>query len=574
MKTFLPSVILLTTLVFFSSHAKAQNTDLPNPNKNIKVLPAGSFVIAMDKTYQANPGYFNIKTYGLLVNLMNGGIRLRWVIDSGKVHGAADFSVLAEKITPSFVAAGTTPKDFKAGPFVITPSDTALARLFITIYNNSMTPVNKINVYRTTAPVNVNVRYDLTAVKPKAAVLNDGGKGSIQIAYMTAASIPSTNYKILDSAVNLYNGCYTFASEPHNDGGGSFPIARIVDSLRDFVQKGGNFLAECAAIETYENVSHSQSSLGIDVLNNAIKTNINYANPDLSYAQFDGIFTPEQGGSCQSWTRKSGSVALNNFYPVINGSTAATDSVFGATVSKHRSGKGGLIFYLGNHSFSGNTDDDINGIRLYMNAFLTPAAYGNCPLYQCDGNGQCGPLPVTLKSFKAKKLNLQQVQLNWSTSTELNAKEFIIERSFDGISFVGIGRVNAQGYSSTEVAYAFQDQSPKNGYNYYRLTEISNDSKVSYSEIVSVYFSGKNLGLEVYPAPARESITVDMNSFSATNNLISIFDLTGKAMINKLKVNSNSVKIDVRAFPAGTYILKAVDANGTMLQSKFSVIKH
>lgn len=596
MKIFLRPIFLLVLSVFALIKVNAQNTDLPNPNNNIKVLPAGSFVIAMDKTYQATSGYFNLKAYGLLVNLMNGGIRLRWIIDSGKVHNGTDISVAAERMAPSFVAAGVTPKDFKAGPFVITPSDTALARIFITIYNNSMTAANKVNVYRTTAPVNVNVRYDLTGVKPKAAILNDGGKGDIQVAFMETASIPSTNYKILDSAINLYNGCYTFASEPHNDGSGNFPINRIVDSVKDFVAKGGNFLAQCHAISTYENGEFNsggiptspnlvQASIGITgggTGGNLYKTattlipdaNVNYANADLSYAQFDGIYKAHQTGFLSEWYRINNGAALNNFYPVINGNTPATDSFFSATVSKHRSGKGGLIFYLGNHTFSGTTDEDINGQRMYLNAFLTPAAYGNCPLYQCNGGPECGPLPVTLKSFKAKKINVQQVQLNWATSTELNAKEFIVERSFDGVSFVGIGKLTAKGFSSNEVAYAYQDLSPNKGYNYYRLTEISNDARMTYSEIIAVYFSGDATGLDVYPAPARETVNVDMNGFTANNNIVSVYDLTGKVMINKLKVNSNSTKLDVRSFPAGTYILRATDTNGKILQSKFSVIKN
>lgn len=588
MKIFLRPIFLVFLSVFTLIEGNAQNTDLPNPNNNIKVLPTGSFVIAMDKTYQGtttSTSYFNLKAYGLLVNLMNGGIRLRWIIDSGKVHNGTDISVLAERMAPSFVAAGVTPKAFKAGPFVITPSDTALARIFITIYNNSMPSTAKVNVYRTTEPVNVNVRYDLTGVKPKAAILNDGGKGDIQEAFMVAASIPSTNYKILDSAINLYNGCYTFASEPHNDGTGNFPITRIVDSLKDFVAKGGNFLAQCHAISTYENFNLVQSATGITgggTGGNLYKTttqlipdaNVNYANADLSYGQFDGIYKANQTGFLQSWSRISNGAALNNFYPVINGGTAATDSIFSATVSKHRSGKGGLIFYLGNHTFSGTTDEDINGQRMYLNAFLTPAAYGNCPLYQCNGGPECGPLPVTLKSFKAKKINTQQVQLNWSTGTELNAKEFIVERSFDGVSFVGIGKLTAKGFSSNEVAYAYQDLSPGKGYNYYRLTEISTDARMTYSEIIAIYFSGNATGLDVYPAPARESVNVDMNGFSANNNFISVYDLTGKVMINKLKVNSNSTKLDVRSFPAGTYILRATDANGKILQSKFSVIKN
>ncbi|MGG9971634.1 T9SS type A sorting domain-containing protein [Ferruginibacter sp. SUN002] len=580
MKTFFLSAFMLMLSVCTALTVTAQNTDLPNPDANIQTLPVGSFVIAMDNANQNAPGYFNLKSYGLIVSLQNLGVRLRWVIKSGKAHGDADFSVTAEKAFPTFVAAGGTPKDFKAGPFVIFPTDTALARIGITLFNNSLSNSSKVNIYRTTASVNVDVRYDLKGVKPKAAILNDGGKGSIQQAFMVTASIPTTNYAILDSAVNLYNGCYTFASEPHNDGGGGFPIDRIVDSLKDFVARGGNFLAQCHAISTYENFRQVQSSNGITGGGSDYKTsnvlipdaNVGYSNADMSYAQFDGIFKANQTGFMQTWQRFPGGTALNNFYPVIVGNTAATDSIFGATVTKHVSGKGGLIFYLGNHTFSGSAVEDLNGQRMYLNAFLTPAAYASCPLYECVGTA-CGPLPIVLSYFKAKKSSAGQVQLNWTTTTELQAKEFIVERSFDGINFVGIRVIAAHGTSSSTLNYDAIDPSPVKGYNYYRLTEVSNDGRKTYSEIVSVYFSGKNMGLEIYPTVTHQNITVDMNAF-ANNNTISVYDLNGKTVINKLRVSGNSVKLDVSNLSAGTYILKAVSSNGTILQNRFVVVKN
>src|SRR5207253_726279 len=103
--------------------------------------------------------------------------------------------------------------DFKAGPFIIYPSDTALAHLVIDMYNGSMASNEKINVFRTTAATSVDVRYDLHGVIPKAAILNDGGNAPIHISYMTAAAIPSMNYVTLYSATGLTAGCYTFASE-------------------------------------------------------------------------------------------------------------------------------------------------------------------------------------------------------------------------------------------------------------------------------------------------------------------------------------------------------------------------
>ncbi|MFZ4771418.1 MAG: hypothetical protein ACOYLO_14640, partial [Ferruginibacter sp.] len=58
--------------------------DLPNPGSNLQTLPSGSYIIAMDNTNQSNTaGNFNLKSYGLIVHLLNNNVRMRWVITAG-----------------------------------------------------------------------------------------------------------------------------------------------------------------------------------------------------------------------------------------------------------------------------------------------------------------------------------------------------------------------------------------------------------------------------------------------------------------------------------------------------------
>src|SRR5258705_3011978 len=87
------TVTVMAVLFGISVSVKAQNPDLPNPTANIQTAPAGSFVIAMDNTNQANPGYFNLKSYGLIVYLMNNNKRFRWIITAGKAKDGTDMSV-------------------------------------------------------------------------------------------------------------------------------------------------------------------------------------------------------------------------------------------------------------------------------------------------------------------------------------------------------------------------------------------------------------------------------------------------------------------------------------------------
>ena len=47
---------------------------------------------------------------------------VKWVINTGKTKDGIDFTGIAERIQPSYVAPQTL--DFRAGPFLVFPSDT------------------------------------------------------------------------------------------------------------------------------------------------------------------------------------------------------------------------------------------------------------------------------------------------------------------------------------------------------------------------------------------------------------------------------------------------------------------
>ncbi|HXR80814.1 MAG TPA: hypothetical protein VN763_07850, partial [Saprospiraceae bacterium] len=149
------------------TNSSSHNTDLPNPDPNIVNAPAGTIVIPMDSLNYA-PTYFNIKTYGLIVKLLNAKIGVRWIINSSKVHNGIDFTGNAKKILPT--SGSTALRNFKGGPFLIYPQDTAGVRAIINAFNAGLT--NKVNVYQLTSAVNVDERYRLTQ-RPKVAILNN-----------------------------------------------------------------------------------------------------------------------------------------------------------------------------------------------------------------------------------------------------------------------------------------------------------------------------------------------------------------------------------------------------------------
>ena len=298
------------------------------------------------------------------------------MIKSGKSKDSADFSASATQVFPSYAAAST--KSFKAGPFLIFPQDTANGNIH-TIVNtfNAANPTRQIYVYQLTTATSVDVRYTLSQI-PKAALLNDGGEAYIHAGYMTTASVPSSNYFTLSSAIYLADSCYNFASEPHNN----TPSAAVLDSLKNFVVNfGGNILVQCLTVESYEDstAGRFQSTLGITRKNTSVSP-IVYGHPDLSFQQYEGGFDPMiTGGVVKNWQLNTSSVWINNTQIFQSGSGASA-GIVGQTQAKLGSGVGHLVFYTGGHDYAngGSGQNNINGMRSYFNAMLTPCAVTSC----------------------------------------------------------------------------------------------------------------------------------------------------------------------------------------------------
>ena len=119
------------------------------------------------------------------------------------------------------------------------------------------------------------------------------------------------------------------------------------------------------------------------------------------------------------------------------------------------------------------------------------------------------PLPIELLSFSAIQ-NKNIVILNWITASEQNNKEFIIEKSVDGITFSTIGTLDGAGTSTEEQQYSLIDEYPVIGINYYRIMQVDIDGKSTYSEIATCNFIGNddNATLKIFPNPTDGNITV------------------------------------------------------------------
>lgn len=171
-------------------------------------------------------------------------------------------------------------------------------------------------------------------------------------------------------------------------------------------------------------------------------------------------------------------------------------------------------------------------------------------------------LPLTLLDFTAT-LNGKAAQLQWTTVTEINTKNFVVQRSTDGVHFTNIGTVNAAGNSTQKITYQFSDGNALNaGSNnvYYRLQMTDNDGKFTYSKIARVTVTPSGKLFVVYPNPVKDKLIV-RSSISLNKTEVRITDATGK-VVQKQQLESVQAgvqnTINVAGLNKGVYYLQFI----------------
>ncbi|MEI7478066.1 MAG: hypothetical protein WCJ81_06345 [bacterium] len=111
-------------------------------------------------------------------------------------------------------------------------------------------------------------------------------------------------------------------------------------------------------------------------------------------------------------------------------------------------------------------------------------------------------LPITWESVNAYPWG-NDIAVKWESGMEINAKEYIVERSLDGVNFSSIGTVAAKGNSNTLSSYIFTDKDAtklQSNVVFYRLQEVDRDRQNNYSKVMSVKLHNAS-GIVIAPNP-------------------------------------------------------------------------
>ena len=236
---------------------------------------------------------------------------------------------------------------------------------------------------------------------------------------------------------------------------------------------------------------------------------------------------------------------------------------------------------ISNNCFSVNAGGGATGTKIYT-GIVAPGGIpalsatferftGNCGTGSSCGYTQViplggGTLPIKISSFYTKR-NGNNVTLNWKSETEINAKEFIIERN-TGNGFVALGTVaalnNAEGSS-----YSFVDNNNSKTVSEYRLKLVDLDATYKLSETRAVKGTGAVSDFTVYPNPSRGYTKISIADVTEATT-VEVIDNAGRVIKTIALKYSNSV--EVNGLQNGIYLVRVINnATGEAVTKKLSV---
>jgi hypothetical protein len=210
---------------------------------------------------------------------------------------------------------------------------------------------------------------------------------------------------------------------------------------------------------------------------------------------------------------------------------------------------------IGSMYFSGYSPPEYNG----LNGKIDELRIYNRVLNQTEINQLQALLPVSLIGFSAQ-YNNNQTQLQWQTAQEFNSKNFVVQRSADGINFDDITTIAAAGNSGILRNYQYTDFATASLPEkiYYRLQQNDRDGRMGYSNTIIVRKGKAKPEITVYPNPVNDQLHLQAYFAARGEAKLTLYTTDGRIVLQKnipVQEGVNAIEISVANLPKGNYIL-------------------
>ncbi|MEP6846886.1 MAG: T9SS type A sorting domain-containing protein, partial [Panacibacter sp.] len=173
--------------------------------------------------------------------------------------------------------------------------------------------------------------------------------------------------------------------------------------------------------------------------------------------------------------------------------------------------------------------------------------------------------------FKGSMQNGKAV-LNWATSQEASCKNFVIEKSSDGIFFSNIATISSTGTKTSGAKYSFTDNAFYNS-AFYRLKQVDMDGHISVYNILDLKIGSSVLySISLYNHSGSAGVIFYNGSQQQLAHII-LTDLSGKHLSEYvLTVNQGNNQIGLPLTLAkGIYIVSIITEDRRRTSAKIAV---
>jgi hypothetical protein len=148
--------------------------------------------------------------------------------------------------------------------------------------------------------------------------------------------------------------------------------------------------------------------------------------------------------------------------------------------------------------------------------------------------------------------------IRWTTSQEINANSFTIQRSTDGLHFENVTTLSAAVNAANNHTYSFTDNNILSGGGstvYYRLLTTDTDGKQAVSNIIALKIKPTHWSARLLGNPVKQNIQLITSGIKG-NAQMSIKDMSGKIVYSSQLQRINAVEyLPVTLLSHGQYII-------------------
>ncbi|MDX1941740.1 MAG: SdrD B-like domain-containing protein, partial [Saprospiraceae bacterium] len=201
------------------------------------------------------------------------------------------------------------------------------------------------------------------------------------------------------------------------------------------------------------------------------------------------------------------------------------------------------------------------------NASTTFSTFGNYFIQLTVIKGNCASTAVKRVvststcsglTIDANAINNQDVIINWAVAQDGIDYEFEVERSKDNVHFEQIATVNTPHHLVSNMRhYEYMDESPKKGWNYYRVITKDFSGSPLLSDIASVALYADSKLVHLYPNPVTDHLTLEILDAMNDDVQLQIVNTNGIVMQTvDVPKDVQRQELDFSRMPSGTYFIK------------------